>query len=238
MLATLRAEAHGASRVEAFTDDVFAFALTLLVVSLEVPRTFRDLESASRGFVGFALTFAVLGWIWHEHKKLFAHFVLGDALAVFLNFVLLFVVLFYIYPLKFLSHLLMGRLGLLDAPGLTWAETPRLMTIYSGGWVAIFVLFLLLYRHGLARGLAREAGVVPLFRARAQMRAHGISIGVGAVSLLLTLLAVVLHRPALVAWAGLVFFLLGPLHGWWGVRVGRELERLERARPEAASKTA
>jgi uncharacterized membrane protein len=69
MLATLRAREHGVSRLEGFSDDVFAFALTLLVVSLEVPRTYRDLETASRGFVGFALTFAVLGWIWHATQR-------------------------------------------------------------------------------------------------------------------------------------------------------------------------
>jgi uncharacterized membrane protein len=229
MLATLRAHSHGASRLEAFTDDVFAFALTLLVVSLEVPRTFRDLETATRGFVGFALTFAVLGWIWHEHKKLFARFALGDALTVFLNFTLLFLVLFYVYPLKFLSHLLMGRMGLGDAPALSGADTPRLMFIYSGGFVAIFVVFVLLYLRGLRSRQVDNMDALQLFQARAQLRAHLISVSVGVLSLLLTTLASILHRPALVAFAGLTFFLLGPLHGWYGAVTGRRLEALAAA---------
>jgi hypothetical protein len=55
------------TRLEAFTDAVFAFAVTLLVVSLEVPKTYAELISAMKGFVAFAICFAVLAQIWHRH---------------------------------------------------------------------------------------------------------------------------------------------------------------------------
>jgi uncharacterized membrane protein len=43
---------------------VFAFAVTLLIVSLEVPRTFKELSETMQGFVPFAICFAMLIQIW------------------------------------------------------------------------------------------------------------------------------------------------------------------------------
>ena len=51
------------TRLEGFSDAVFGFALTLLVVSLEVPESFPALKQTLSGFLPFAATFAVVSWI-------------------------------------------------------------------------------------------------------------------------------------------------------------------------------
>src|SRR6266536_5396112 len=84
------------SRVEGFSDAVFAFAVTLLVVSLEVPHTFEELMDAMRGFPAFALCFAMLSQVWFHHYRYFRRYGLQDTFTVVLNGVLLFVVLFYV----------------------------------------------------------------------------------------------------------------------------------------------
>ena len=58
------------TRLESFSDSVFGFALTLLVVSLDVPKTFDDLFNTMRGFPAFAVCFLLLAMIWNSHYKI------------------------------------------------------------------------------------------------------------------------------------------------------------------------
>jgi uncharacterized membrane protein len=89
-------------RIESFSDAVFAFAVTLLVVSLEVPRTFDELISTMQGFFAFAICFWLLLAVWFEHYKFFRRYGTSDYYTMRLSAVLLFIVLFYVYFLKFL----------------------------------------------------------------------------------------------------------------------------------------
>src|SRR5438270_13093811 len=92
------------TRLESFSDAVFGFALTLLVVSLDVPKTFTDLVTMMRGFPAFALCFLFLALIWNGHYKYCRRYGLDDGTARLLTCVMLFLVLFYVYPLKFLFN--------------------------------------------------------------------------------------------------------------------------------------
>src|SRR5262245_60868230 len=102
---------HEISRLEAFSDAVFAFALTLLVVALDVPRSYAELMALMNGFPAFACCFALLVWIWHEHNLFFRRYGLQDGYTLVVNSLLLFVVLFYVYPLKFMFDSFMDMFG-------------------------------------------------------------------------------------------------------------------------------
>lgn len=223
-----RWRSHEITRIEGFSDAVFAFAITLLVISLEVPRTFAELAEAMHGFVAFALSFSLLFYLWYTQYKFFRRFGLQDGLTLVLNAVLLFVVLFYIYPLKFLfgylvnivsggggmAHLPNGRIE----PMLTGDEPRTMMLFYSSGYVAVFVIFLLLYRH--AWKLRGELKLTPSeqFDTRATMTEFLINIGVGCLSLLIAFFG----GAAASGISGMIYFLLGILQTVAGVHYGRK----------------
>src|SRR5882672_10673213 len=54
-----RNRAHEVSRIEAFSDIIFGFAISLLVVSLEAPKTYAQMMEMLRGFLPFAILFYV-----------------------------------------------------------------------------------------------------------------------------------------------------------------------------------
>lgn len=210
-------QAHAPSRLEGFSDTVFGFALTLLVVQLESPTTGEELSRLVRGSVPFAITFAMVCWIWWEHNKFFRRYGLQDAWTAFLNCVLLFVVLFYVYPLKYLTVTLLGPLVGLPGSG-RFMDGRFVMLVYSGGVALIFGVFLLLYRHAwAARG---ELGLAPQqeLQLRVAARAHGISLTLAFASLALALLL-----PARLSWlAGAIYGLMGPLHAFNGIHGSRQ----------------
>ena len=145
------------NRIEAVSDVVFGFALTLLVVSLQVPRTYADLIGTMHGFPAFALAFAALMVVWARHYYFFRYYGLDDPATIVLNTLLLFVVLFYVYPLKFLCHVWLAPLTgmamrITDAQGVTrlvmaYGDTRGLMLIFGSGFTAVYLAFAALYRH-------------------------------------------------------------------------------------------
>ena len=212
---------HGVSRLEGFSDAVFGFALTLLVVSLETPRTNEDLWNLVRGLVPFALMFAMVCWIWYEHNVFFRRYGLQDPWTVFLNSVLLFVVLFYVYPLKFLTMSLAKEFA--GERVMRGVDSQLLMLLYSSGVLTIFTAFILLHWHAWRKREALGLDEADLVRLRFSTRAHTISAGLAAASI-----AIALIRPGFAAFAGMLYGLMGPLHAWNGYRGGQALERFKR----------
>ena len=202
------------TRLEAFSDAVFAFALTLPVVSLEVPHSYQELMTLVRGFVPFACCFALLVWIWYEHSAFFTKYPLHDRIAVVLNAALLFVVLFYVYPLKFMFDSMFAQF--VAVPGLqrmSLSQLSRASVIYGFGFFVMFLLFALLYRH--AYNKRDELGLTPADVLDVKIFAghHLVSATVGLISVAVALLAPAEMTPL----APAMFGLMGPLHWMFGI---------------------
>lgn len=207
------------SRIEGFSDAVFGFALTLLVVSLEVPSDFTGLKVILRGFIPFAATFALVCWIWFEHYAFFRKFDAEDGLTIFLNCVLLFLVLFFVYPLKFVfSTIIPTLMGTESGPMMTASDGRMMMWVYSAGFAGMMAVFWLLYwnqhRNRVALGLTEQQTFVAYVGAQT----HLLSVFVGLVSVFLALTV-----PIQWLWtAGVIYSLQGPLHWRNGVLVERQ----------------
>jgi uncharacterized membrane protein len=217
------------TRLEGFTDAVFAFAVTLLVVSLEVPRTYDELMTVMRGFFAFAVCFAVLVSIWHEHFVFFRRYGLSDGKTVWLNAALLFVVLFYVYPLKFLFTLVINQLLLRRPAPVEGATTPAQarehFIVYGSGVIAVFGMLALLYAHALRRRDQLALDRIELFETRSSLVRNLLAAGVGAVSI-----AIALTVPnRMIGLAGYAYFLFGPVFAMHGSIAGSRRRKLPRA---------
>jgi uncharacterized membrane protein len=208
------------SRIEGFSDAVFGFALTLLVASLEVPPDFEALKQTLRGFLPFALTFALISWIWYLHYSFFRQFGLEDRLTIVLNSVLLFVVLFFVYPLKVMANNLVG-MGHSTFQSLTEYDNRFLMVSYSAGVIAVFLVFFLMYWNAYRQRKELELTPADLYDIGTSLRAHASSTLLGMASVIL---AVTVPMKFL-GLAGLIYALEGPLQGANGWIRGSRRER-------------
>lgn len=232
MVNPLRWRGHEVSRLEGFSDTVFAFALTLLVVALEVPRDYQKLMELMRGFPAFACCFALLVWIWSEHNTFFRRFGMQDGYTVVLNAVLLFVVLLYVYPLKFMFDSLFGSLlgKRADAPEpLQLYQLANASAIYAVGFMAVFMVFALLYHHAYSCRAQLELSELEVFDARSALGRHLVSTSVGLISLLIATVAPLRLSPL----APTAFFLMAPFQWFWGAQSGKRRGALERLREES-----
>jgi len=141
-----RNRSHEVSRIEAFSDVVFGFAISLLVVSLEAPKTYAQMMEMLSGFLPFAICFWIFIDIWFEHHNFYKRYGLQDSATLALNTFLLFVILFYVYPLKYMFTLFTQEIlgHAIDVPPSGGAF---LYTIYGLGVTSVFWLLAAMYGH-------------------------------------------------------------------------------------------
>ena len=229
-----RWRSHEISRVEGLSDAVFAFAITLLVVSLEVPKTFNELASTMRGFGAFAISFLLLFTVWFNQYKFFRRYGLQDNTTVWLNAGLLFVVLFYVYPLKFLFSYLVNQFtgghGEIRLPNgnveamIEGNQIGTLMLIFGIGYLAVFSVFVLLYWHAYRKREALELNVLERFDTRNSIQESALNCGVAVFSICIVLFA----GPKYADLSGMAYILTGVAMGANGTIMGRRRRRMEK----------
>jgi len=152
-------------RVEAFSDGVFAIAITLLVLDLEMPEDaygdlwqgFADLWPS---YLAYVTSFLAIGAVWLEHHRLFTCLRLADTHLIRLNLALLLVVSFLPFPTGVMADAVtLGR----------HTERPAVV-VYGATLLGVTLLLAALWRYvdahrellheeaapGLARELARH----------------------------------------------------------------------------------
>lgn len=214
------------SRVENLSDIVFALVLTLAAAN-SVPASFSDLANLWRDGLSMAACFALLLTIWHTHHIFFRRYDLQDGWTVFLNSVLLFLILVFIYPLKFMADFVVT---LFSRGFETEAEIQQVITvdqvahlylIFGVFYIAVQAVFGLLYIHAL-----RNAGQIGLdARERAWTR-YEIEVAAGsAVLTVLIILAAYLLPSPFGPMAGMAFSLIGLIAFLSGLRAEAQVKR-------------
>lgn len=207
------------SRLEGFSDTVFAFAITLLIVALEVPHDFEGLVSVVRGFPAFVVCFWIMMAFWNTHYRFFRRYGLEDGFTHGVNYAILLMVLFASYPLKFLfTGLFEGIMGVHHEGAATTLEQWKFVyRAYGAGLGSTWGLFALLYWHAYRLRDQLRLDPVEVLHTRAALGGCLVYVSVCLVSIGLTFL------PVNVAVPGMVYFLIGVgmsvNYGWHGRRI-------------------
>lgn len=147
-----------------------------------------------------------------------------------LNGALLFVVMFYVYPLKFMFDSGFSQFFPAASQGavpMTLAQLAHASTIYGLGFVALFVMFALLYGHAYRK--RHDLGLKPLevFDVRSFAGQQIVSAAVGVIVVLIAVATP--RRYAFMSPMAFVF--MWPAHGFYEARTKKKRKALEARLP-------
>lgn len=189
---------HNSSRVEALSDAVFAFAGTLMIFNIDTSQSFTYLmENDWKAILAFGVSFFVLIMLWKVHYNFFRRTNYIDNWIIALNSILLFLVLYYIFPLKSLINSWLGK------ESITIEELGSLFSLYSLGFVLIFATLSLMYLRAYRKTRSIDGSLKLLFYSRH----FGIFVLVSILSVILAITGTLVRFGV----PGFVYAFLGPL---------------------------
>ncbi|MBK7870974.1 MAG: DUF1211 domain-containing protein [Saprospiraceae bacterium] len=211
-------------RLESLSDGVFALAIAILLIATSVPKNFNDLLQFVYDAVPLFICMIFIYSIWHQQTVFFLRYGLYDKHTIRLNLVLLFLTLFYAYPLKFLmtwllqfmyffGGWLLGFEGFWQKMGelsqmISFNDMPLLMIIYGLGFLGIFFIFYLLYLHAFKQKDLLELNEVEITLTRFSIIQVKVVMLVAAVSVLIAFIGFLMDAPFSGFFAGLAYNLL------------------------------
>jgi uncharacterized membrane protein len=172
-------------RLEAFSDGVFAIASTLLVLQFKIPPAAPTTAEAgglaalilSRwpSFLGYVLSFAVVGIMWINHHTMFQYIKRANRTFLLLNLVVLLWVSFLPFPTALLAEHM-------QVP----VDRKTAMVLYSATLFVMTTSFCVLWRYGVNKDLGpdtSEAGIRALSRrALVSPLLYGVAFGLAFIS--------------------------------------------------------
>ena len=163
------------------------------------------------GFFGFGFTFFGMTCIWYNNFKFHRRFGLEDGYTIFLNSMMIFMVLFYIYPLKFMAQIVINFLLLKNSFGIEFdigfegnVDMNSLFIIYGMGIFLIWFVLGLMYLHAYNKRKILELDEKELEITTGNILANFIVC-------LVALFSVLLAFYKIDYWPGWVYFLITPL---------------------------
>ena len=142
------------TRLDTFVDAAFAFATTMLVISIgDIPNNYTELIEALKGIPAFAMSFSAIMIFWLGHRRWSRRYGIEDAKTLLISLLLIFIMLVYVYPLRLMfsamaSWISRGYLTSefkLEQP----IEMVYLFVIYGFGFAGLTLMMLLLQWHSL-----------------------------------------------------------------------------------------
>lgn len=218
------------SRLETLTDTIFGFAITLLIISSEVPKNYIELQVSMYSFLGFIFCTMLIMTIWQSHKTFFLQYGLQDSKTNILNTILVFVLLFYIYPLKYLfsylgtaiyvkikiilgdnSQALQLAIKRLKDANLNSEQWLDITLRFSVALAIIYLLFLLLHIHAFKLKNKLKLNQKEVFITITSIQEYIIFLSIAVFSLLIVF---IFHNNRFLYWSFsfLLIPILIPLH--------------------------
>lgn len=203
-------------RIENLSDIVFALAMGILVSASSSIRTFSDLTGYLISIVPIAAGFAMLVTIWNDHFLFFRRYALADGRIIFLNTILLLLILYIAYPLRFVFDslfgfvlFLMGDETRLAGMQVEYKQSGQILALFSGGFGLVYLVIAGMYAHALKMAAEIRLSAREIVLTRRMMYYHIAKIAIAAATVVAALFA------GLNGFAGFFYFFIGP--GIWVV---------------------